>query len=183
MINILTAEVVCDMKASKETLKSYHRTVSAKLKQFFTVIIALKHLHFFFVIGPTEKLTLLDNILIAFLQSYATYHTQETFQMEYVVDCSHYKLIAADFFRTTETTIFHEKSLIRTMHVGLKRKKRKENGFDYLIFQLYRPINCCAQRVNEILSFFFFRKRKTHSIERRGKSLLVEELEAKSSRA
>jgi hypothetical protein len=37
-----------------------------------------------------------------------------------------------------------------------KGRKEKENGSDYLIFWLYRPINSvCAQRVEEILSFIF----------------------------
>jgi hypothetical protein len=34
----------------------------------------------------------------------------------------------------------------RRGEIKAREKRKKENGFDYLIFQLYHPINCCAQR-------------------------------------
>jgi len=77
-----------------------------------TVIVSLKHFHFLLVIGPTEELTLLDDVLIAFLQSHAAHNTNEAFEMENVVDGPHYELIGADFLGTTETAILHEQSLM-----------------------------------------------------------------------
>jgi ribonuclease I len=63
-------------------------------------------------------------------------------------------------------------------------KRKKENGFDYLIFQLYHPINCCAQQEENAEK----RKRNTRGRRARRKETLfrlragdeAEELETKS---
>lgn len=54
-----------------------------------TVVVSLEHFNFLLIIRATEKLTLLDDILIALLQSDAAHHTYKAFQMKHVVDGAH----------------------------------------------------------------------------------------------
>jgi hypothetical protein len=122
MINVLTAVVV--WREKKLPSLKRQRDGGAKL----TIIIALQHLDLLLVVGATEKLALLNDELIALLESHAAHHADKAFQMEHIVDCSHHQLVAANFLRTSEAAILHEESLMCGYHMcmsGVVRERER----------------------------------------------------------
>lgn len=90
----------------------------------------MEHLHFLLVVRATEKLALLDDVLIALLQLHPAHHlhdddinqesrhgrpvlnthANEAFNVEHVVDSPHNQLVTSNLLRTTKTPVLHEQS-------------------------------------------------------------------------
>lgn len=105
-----------------------------------TVVVALEHLHFLLIIWATEKLTLLDDVLIAFLQLHPANHLHDddinqgdtrttdlnthadkAFNVEHVVDSPHNQLVTSNLLRTTKTPVLHEQSSVFVVVGAIRR--------------------------------------------------------------
>lgn len=67
--------------------------------------ITLQHFHLLLVVEAAEELSLLDHVLLSFLQEGSANHAGKALEMEDALLGTHHELIGGDFMATAKATI------------------------------------------------------------------------------
>lgn len=133
VVHVFAAVLVCGLTMRLEF-------PSRKSVGQLTIVVALEHLHLLLIIRATEKLTLLDDVLIALLQlhpanhlhdddinqgatrpAHLNTHADKAFNVEHVVDSPHNQLVTSNLLRTTKTPVLHEQSSVFVVVGAIRR--------------------------------------------------------------